>query len=90
MKYGIEPEALYSATQEAPAAIKSSNCAMKRGRRSGTLSGVSSPPFIKLGSAFNAKIVYRGQALIDYLDQFEEQQTTMPDQLQGKEYAQRN
>ena len=78
MKYGIDPQKLYNATHEAPALIKSSDPSMKRGRMSGFIAGYPAPLFIKLGTASNAKIVYMGQALIDYLDQFDQQQSTTP------------
>lgn len=83
MKYNIDPDALYTATEEAPEAIRASSTAMKKGRITGLIYGRTAPPFIKLGNSPNAKILYKGQALIDYLDQFDERRITAPEQLGG-------
>lgn len=81
MHYGINPDLLYDAKKEAPDLLHTSPHSLKRGRIDGKLFGYPSPPFIKMGSAANSRVLYTGQALIEFLNQFQEQATTTPNQL---------
>lgn len=81
MRYGIDPNVLYDSHPGACEYLHTSNPTIKRSRREGTLFGYPAPPYIKLGKASNSKVVYRGQALIEFLDQFQEQANTLADQL---------